>query len=82
MIGNKLYAFKNIIKSGMTELGWGGMRGQFPPDQLNLSQPRWGGGRLFTPPHFYLPPRFSVLLQSLKDIVMKQKDTSINDVQF
>ena len=52
MIGNKLYAFKNIIKSGMTELGWGGMRGQFPPDQLNLSQPRWGGAD-------YLPPHIS-----------------------
>ena len=69
MIGNKLYAFKNIIKSGMAELGRG-QEGPIPSRSVNPISTKVLG-RL-CPPQFYSPPKFSVLLTSLKvDVVMK-----------
>ena len=57
----------NKVREGGTE-GVGGA--YLPPRSVNTIST-------------YFPPRFSILLPFLKiNIVMKQKGTSINDVQF
>ena len=42
MIGNKLYVFKNIRKSGMVDLGRGGQEGPIPSRSVNPISTKMG----------------------------------------